>query len=214
LDTPGLATGRTPRRSERDSRWRGGWFRSPFRPQQSLRSDQFCWLTFRSVPAFTISIYMFRIFAARFVDAEKQVADVATALDGARSILIERFAEDADLIGSLQRRRKRYAGDRNPGDPWGRHNQRGHHREGDQIDRREPSQGYRHDRAGWERGHNAVKPSTLIPRPHLSTKPGQVQLHANPDFIHRTIEITHHAKSHVMAIGTNAIVATPQRLSL
>jgi uncharacterized protein len=40
--------------------------------------------------------------AARFVDAEKQVADVAAALDGARSILVERFAEDADLIGSLR----------------------------------------------------------------------------------------------------------------
>jgi protein Tex len=40
--------------------------------------------------------------AARFVDAEKQVADVAAALDGARAILVERFAEDADLIGSLR----------------------------------------------------------------------------------------------------------------
>jgi uncharacterized protein len=40
--------------------------------------------------------------AARFVDAEKQVADVAAALDGARAILVERFAEDADLIGTLR----------------------------------------------------------------------------------------------------------------
>jgi uncharacterized protein len=40
--------------------------------------------------------------AARFVDAEKQVADVAAALDGARAILVERFAEDADLIGALR----------------------------------------------------------------------------------------------------------------
>src|ERR1700686_3285012 len=40
--------------------------------------------------------------AARFVNADKQVADVATALEGARSILVERFAEDADLIGSLR----------------------------------------------------------------------------------------------------------------
>src|SRR4030081_3905320 len=40
--------------------------------------------------------------AARFVDAEKQIADVAAALDGARAILVERFAEDADLIGSLR----------------------------------------------------------------------------------------------------------------
>src|ERR1700738_2351371 len=40
--------------------------------------------------------------AAPFVDAGKQVADVAAALDGARAILVERFAEDADLIGTLR----------------------------------------------------------------------------------------------------------------
>jgi uncharacterized protein len=40
--------------------------------------------------------------AAGFVDADKGVADVAAALDGARAILIERFAEDADLIGALR----------------------------------------------------------------------------------------------------------------
>jgi uncharacterized protein len=40
--------------------------------------------------------------AAPFVDAEKQVADVTAALDGARAILVERFAEDADLIGALR----------------------------------------------------------------------------------------------------------------
>ncbi|MGB5905775.1 MAG: Tex family protein, partial [Xanthobacteraceae bacterium] len=40
--------------------------------------------------------------AASFVDAEKQVADIAAALDGARAILVERFAEDADLIGGLR----------------------------------------------------------------------------------------------------------------
>lgn len=40
--------------------------------------------------------------AAAFVDAEKGVADVAAALDGARSILVERFGEDADLIGALR----------------------------------------------------------------------------------------------------------------
>src|ERR1700754_1810532 len=40
--------------------------------------------------------------AARFVDPEKQVADVAAALEGARAILVERFAEDADLIGALR----------------------------------------------------------------------------------------------------------------
>ncbi|GIF77376.1 RNA-binding transcriptional accessory protein [Asanoa siamensis] len=40
--------------------------------------------------------------AAAFVDAEKGVADAAAALDGARAILVERFAEDADLIGGLR----------------------------------------------------------------------------------------------------------------
>jgi uncharacterized protein len=40
--------------------------------------------------------------AAGFVDAERGVADVAAALDGARAILVERFAEDADLIGTLR----------------------------------------------------------------------------------------------------------------
>jgi uncharacterized protein len=40
--------------------------------------------------------------ALAFVDAEKGVADETAALDGARSILIERFAEDADLIGELR----------------------------------------------------------------------------------------------------------------
>ncbi|HMM90913.1 Tex family protein [Bradyrhizobium sp.] len=39
------------------------------------------------------------VVAANYVDAEKQVADVAAALEGARAILVERFAEDADLIG-------------------------------------------------------------------------------------------------------------------
>ncbi|MFC0526205.1 Tex family protein [Phytohabitans kaempferiae] len=40
--------------------------------------------------------------AAGYVDAEKGVADAAAALEGARHILIERFAEDADLIGALR----------------------------------------------------------------------------------------------------------------
>lgn len=40
--------------------------------------------------------------AAPFVNADKQVADTAAALEGARSILVERFAEDADLIGALR----------------------------------------------------------------------------------------------------------------
>jgi uncharacterized protein len=40
--------------------------------------------------------------AAAFVDAGKGVADTAQALDGARAILVERFAEDADLLGELR----------------------------------------------------------------------------------------------------------------
>ncbi|MFI7205868.1 Tex family protein [Micromonospora aurantiaca (nom. illeg.)] len=40
--------------------------------------------------------------AAGFADPDKGVADAAVALDGARAILIERFAEDADLIGTLR----------------------------------------------------------------------------------------------------------------
>lgn len=42
--------------------------------------------------------------AAAFVDAEKGVADGAAALEGARSILTERFSEDADLTGELRER--------------------------------------------------------------------------------------------------------------
>ncbi len=40
--------------------------------------------------------------AAKFIDADKGVADVAAALDGTRQILMERFAEDAELIGQLR----------------------------------------------------------------------------------------------------------------
>ncbi len=42
-----------------------------------------------------------QVVAAAFVDGDK-VADVAAALEGARAILVERFAEDADLIGALR----------------------------------------------------------------------------------------------------------------
>lgn len=42
--------------------------------------------------------------AAVFVNAELGVADPQAALDGARAILVERFAEDADLIGELRER--------------------------------------------------------------------------------------------------------------
>jgi uncharacterized protein len=40
--------------------------------------------------------------AAAYVDPDAGVADPAAALDGARAILVERFAEDADLIGELR----------------------------------------------------------------------------------------------------------------
>jgi uncharacterized protein len=42
--------------------------------------------------------------AAAFVDTGKGVADPQAALDGARSILTEKFSEDADLIGELRER--------------------------------------------------------------------------------------------------------------
>ncbi|HWH00324.1 MAG TPA: Tex family protein [Pilimelia sp.] len=45
-----------------------------------------------------------RAAAGAYVDAEKGVADAATALEGARAILVERFAEEADLIGALRER--------------------------------------------------------------------------------------------------------------
>src|ERR1700724_1740075 len=40
--------------------------------------------------------------AVSFIDPDKRVADAAAALDGARAILVERFAENADLIGALR----------------------------------------------------------------------------------------------------------------
>jgi uncharacterized protein len=40
--------------------------------------------------------------AKDFVNAEKGVSDAAAALEGARAVLVERFAEDADLIGQLR----------------------------------------------------------------------------------------------------------------
>ncbi len=43
-----------------------------------------------------------KVAASGFLDPDRGIADVAAALDGARSILVERFAEDADLIGSLR----------------------------------------------------------------------------------------------------------------
>jgi protein Tex len=42
------------------------------------------------------------VVAAAFVDAEKGVTDAVAALEGARAILVERFDEDADLIGALR----------------------------------------------------------------------------------------------------------------
>src|SRR5712671_5242900 len=40
--------------------------------------------------------------ARRFVEASKGVADSTAALEGARAILVERFTEDATLIGTLR----------------------------------------------------------------------------------------------------------------
>ncbi|GGP19646.1 Tex family protein [Silvimonas iriomotensis] len=40
--------------------------------------------------------------AAGFVDADKGVADTKAALDGARAILMEQFAEDPELVGQLR----------------------------------------------------------------------------------------------------------------
>ena len=40
--------------------------------------------------------------AANFVDPERGVPDANAALEGARAILVERFAEDADLLGELR----------------------------------------------------------------------------------------------------------------
>jgi protein Tex len=45
-----------------------------------------------------------RTAAARYVDADKGMADADAALDGARAILVERFGEDADLVGELRER--------------------------------------------------------------------------------------------------------------
>ena len=42
------------------------------------------------------------VSAEPYVSADRNVADVAAALDGARAILVERFAENADLIGALR----------------------------------------------------------------------------------------------------------------
>lgn len=40
--------------------------------------------------------------AAKFIDADKDVADAAAALEGARQILMERFAEDPELTGRMR----------------------------------------------------------------------------------------------------------------
>ncbi len=43
-----------------------------------------------------------RLAAAAFVDADKGVADAKAALEGARAILMERWGEDAALVGELR----------------------------------------------------------------------------------------------------------------
>jgi protein Tex len=45
-----------------------------------------------------------QVLAASFVNDELGVADPTAALEGARAILVEKFAEDADLIGTLRER--------------------------------------------------------------------------------------------------------------
>ncbi|AFG42327.1 Transcriptional accessory protein [Escherichia coli P12b] len=42
------------------------------------------------------------VAAAQYVDADKGVADTKAALDGARYILMERFAEDAALLAKVR----------------------------------------------------------------------------------------------------------------
>ena len=78
----------------RTSRSGGPRRRSPARPGWS-RWPMRCSATRRSTRPTT---------ALDYVDAEKGVPDGAAALEGARAILVERFAEDADLIGSLRER--------------------------------------------------------------------------------------------------------------
>src|SRR5690606_38432547 len=43
-----------------------------------------------------------QVEAEKFINAEKGVADVKAALEGARYILMERFGEDAALAGKLR----------------------------------------------------------------------------------------------------------------
>lgn len=43
-----------------------------------------------------------QVFGATFVDADKGVADTKAALEGARAILMERWGEDAALVGELR----------------------------------------------------------------------------------------------------------------
>ena len=43
-----------------------------------------------------------QVFGATFVDGDKGVADVKAALEGARAILMERWGEDAALVGELR----------------------------------------------------------------------------------------------------------------
>lgn len=43
-----------------------------------------------------------QVFGATFVDSDKGVADVKAALEGARAILMERWGEDAALVGELR----------------------------------------------------------------------------------------------------------------
>jgi uncharacterized protein len=46
--------------------------------------------------------------AGKYVDADRGVADTKSALDGARQILMEKFAEDAELLGRLRSHLQEY----------------------------------------------------------------------------------------------------------
>jgi protein Tex len=76
----------------------------PFRPKRRTRGQ-----IAREAGLEPLALALFQdpsqvpdIAAAPFVDPDRGVPDVAAALEGARWILVERFAEDPDLVGELR----------------------------------------------------------------------------------------------------------------
>ncbi len=76
----------------------------PFKPKRRTKAQ-----TARDAGLEPLALHLFEhpeavpdTEALRFVDADKGVADSAAALEGARWILVERFCEDADLVGGLR----------------------------------------------------------------------------------------------------------------